>query len=291
MINRKLPLMVLLLTIGAASLWCQEALTLDRALRRLGDTLADRLTKGSVVAILNVKAPKAELSDYVIDELSSYITNDGRSTVVDRQNIQLLQGELQFHMSGDVSDETAQRIGQMTGAEVIISGSVSQIGSEYRLSIRAIEVETARVSLQPQALTVRLDARLAGLLNIGYDEFTAGRRIGASFLNLAAGLGSYTMGDWVGGLIVTTSMGAAAGLLVWELSLDYGDPLMGIPIAAAFGVGGAGVLFGILRPLFYHKGSSKRVAANTPSWPSVVVVPVANKSAIKSVQVLCTWQF
>jgi hypothetical protein len=231
------------------------------------------------------------LSGYIIDELSSYITTDGRLVVVDRQNIQVLQSELLFQISGAVSDETAQRIGQMIGAQIVVSGSFSQIGSEYRLSIRAIGVETARVILQPPALTVQPDTRLAGLLNVKYDEFTVGRRVGASFLNLAAGLGSYTMGDWGGGLIVTAAMGAAAGLVVWELSLTYDDPHIGIPGAAALGVAGAGVLFGIIRPLAYHKGSSTRFAANMPPWPSVVVVPASDFSNVKSVQLLYSWQF
>jgi hypothetical protein len=290
-LTAKPSLVILFLVLAAAPLWSQTALTLDGALKSHGAVLVDRLPRDSVAAILNVTAPRANLSDYIIDELSSYIITDGRLIVVDRLNIQVLQNELQFQMSGDVSDETAQRIGQMIGAQIIISGSFSQIGSEYRLSIRAIEVETARVMLQPPALTVQLDARLAGLLNVTYDEFTMGRRVGASFLNLAAGLGSYTMGDWGGGLVVTAAMGAAAGLLAWELSLTYDDSYVGVPGAVALGVAGAGVVFGIIRPLLYHRNISKKLAANTPLWPSVRIIPASDFSSVKSVQLLYSWQF
>jgi hypothetical protein len=286
-------LLFILLALTASPLWCQEAssqaLSLDKALGQLGTALAGRLPEGSVVAILNVTAPTVNLSDYAIDELSVHITANNSLAVVDRQSIQLLQRELQFQMSGDVSDETAQRIGQMTGAGIIISGSITRIGAEYRVSVRAIGVETARVVFQPPALTVKLDARLAGLLGVKYDEFSRERRIGASFLNLAAGLGSYTMRDWTGGLIVTAAMGAAAGLLVWELSLSYHDPLAGIPAAVALGVVGAGAIFGIIRPLVYHRSSTTRLAAN--SSPPVLIVPVADNSGIKSIQILYTWQF
>jgi TolB-like protein len=266
-----------------------EALTLDQALKQLGAALAGRLPQGSVVAILNVTAPTGTLSDYAIDELSAHITANSSLAVVDRQSIQLLQRKLQFQMSGDVSDETAQRIGQMTGAGIIISGGITQIGAEYRVSVRAIGVETARVVFQPQAVTAKPDTRLAGLLGVEYDEFTRERRISASFLNLAAGLGSYLMGDTTGGLIVTAAMGAAAGLLVWELSLTYHDPLAGIPAAAALSVAGAGIIFGIIRPLMYHKNTTTIFAANSP--PSVLIVPVADNSGIKSIQLLYTRQF
>jgi TolB-like protein len=146
-----LPLLLLFLVLAAAPLSSQTALTLDQALKNHGAALVERLPQGSVAAILNVNAPTVNLSGYIIDELISSITTDGRLVVVDRQNIQVLQSELEFQMSGDVSDETAQRIGQKIGAEIIISGNFSQIGSEYRLSIRAIGVETARVMLQPPA--------------------------------------------------------------------------------------------------------------------------------------------
>jgi len=66
-------------------------------------------------------------------------------------------------MSGDVSDETAQRIGQKLGAQSIISGSFVRIGGEYRMRIRAIAVETAQV----QGLTsiqVKMDKTLRGLV-------------------------------------------------------------------------------------------------------------------------------
>jgi TolB-like protein len=287
----KPSLILLFLALTTAPLWSQTALTLDRALKNHGAALVEGLPQGSVVAVLNINAPRVNLSDYIIDELSSSITTDGRLVVVERQNIQVLQGELQFQMSGDVSDETAQRIGQMIGAQIIISGSVSQIGDEYRVSIRAIRVETARVMLQPPALTVKLDARLAGLLNVTYDEFTVGRRVGAGFLNLAAGLGSYTMGDWGGGLVVTAAMGAAVGLMVWERSLTWDDPYIGIPGGIGLGVAGAGAVFGIIRPLLYHRSTSKKFAANTPPGPSLAIVPARDSFGIASVQFLYTWQF
>jgi TolB-like protein len=290
-INRWPSLIMLFLILAAAPLWSQEAVTLDEALTRTVALLSNQIRRGSVVAILNVKAPNADLSNYIIDDLTSNITTSRRFVVVERQDIALLQRELQFQMSGDVSDETAQRIGYMIGAQYIISGSISQIGTEYSLSIRAVNVETARVVFQPRALTVQLDARLAGLLNVKYDEFTTGRRVSASFLNLAAGLGSYMMGDWRGGLVVTAAMGAAAGLLAWELSLTYDDSFVGIPGMVALGVGGAGIVFGILRPLFYHKSTSNGFAAAVPLWPSVVVVPAGDNSGIGSVQFLYSWQF
>jgi hypothetical protein len=93
-------------------------------------------------------------------------------------------------------------------------------------------------------------------------DFSTGRRIGAAALNPLLGLGSYTMGDWLGGLVVTGLEGFAIGCIFWELSLDKDDDLYLVPGTLVFVAGGAAVLFGIIKPLFYHRPpSTKKVAA------------------------------
>jgi hypothetical protein len=47
--------------------------------------------------------------------------------------------------------------------------------------------------------------------------------------------------------------GAAAGLIVWELSLDYEDKLAGIPGVAGLGVAGLTVVYGFIRPFVYQR--------------------------------------
>jgi hypothetical protein len=74
--------------------------------------------------------------------------NDGVFSVVDRQQLDTIRAELNFQMSGEVSDESAQSIGQMLGAQSIVSGSVSKIGSLYRIQVKAIEVQSAGVQAQ-----------------------------------------------------------------------------------------------------------------------------------------------
>jgi hypothetical protein len=85
------------------------------------------------------------LTEYVIDELIANAVNDRLFSVVDRQQMDAVRAELNFNMSGEVSDKSAQAVGQMLGAQTIITGRVSQIGERVRLNIRALEVETAQV--------------------------------------------------------------------------------------------------------------------------------------------------
>jgi hypothetical protein len=121
---------------------------LDRAIREISDYLNKRIPKGTKVVFLNVKSDYPDLSVYILDGLMENAVNDEVFAVVDRQQLDAIRSELNFQMSGEVSDASAQQIGQMVGAQTIVSGTVTTIGSIYRIQTRAIAVQTAAVQGQ-----------------------------------------------------------------------------------------------------------------------------------------------
>ncbi|MDR0442371.1 MAG: penicillin-binding protein activator LpoB [Treponema sp.] len=118
---------------------------LDAAIREASDYLNGRIPKGNKVAFINISGGYPDLANYILSDLSKHGVNDGVFSVVDRAQLDAVRAELNFNMSGEVSDQSAQAIGQMLGAQTIVSGSVQQIGTSYRLDIKAIEVQTASV--------------------------------------------------------------------------------------------------------------------------------------------------
>jgi TolB-like protein len=121
---------------------------LDAAIRETSDYLNDRINRGVKVVFLNFQSDYPSLSEYIIDGLIENTVNDGVFTAVDRQNITLIRQEMNFQFSGEVSDESAQAIGKILGAQIIVSGSISPLGNFYRLRVRAISVETAEIQGQ-----------------------------------------------------------------------------------------------------------------------------------------------
>jgi TolB-like protein len=102
--------------------------------------------------------------------------NDGKFTVVDRRDLDIIRQEINFQLSGEVSDATVAGIGKKIGAQSIIVGSMERAGSLYPLSIRAIEVETAKI----QALwsnPVEQDALLTVLTGRGGGSNVQGKSI------------------------------------------------------------------------------------------------------------------
>jgi TolB-like protein len=135
----------LLFFLTATSVHGQNIVTLDEAVQNAVDYFRGRIPQGSKILPLNFSSDSGDLSDYVIDKLTEQIVNDGVFIVVDRSNLALLQEELHFQLSGEVNDETAVSVGRKLGAQSIILGSIRPLGDIYRLQVRAIEVETARI--------------------------------------------------------------------------------------------------------------------------------------------------
>jgi hypothetical protein len=123
----------------------RNTVTLDSAINSLGDYITGRITPNSKIVILNISSGNRALSNYIIDMFSAYIVNESTLVVVDRRNLELLQQEMDFQLSGEVGEDTAQAVGKKLGAQSIISGKIEPLGDIYRLQIQVIEVETAKM--------------------------------------------------------------------------------------------------------------------------------------------------
>jgi TolB-like protein len=162
-----------ILTAMSYCVYAQEATTLDEALQSANRYLEERLRAGSKVVILNFQTEYEDLSNYIIDELTTLVVNGGRITAVDRQNLDMIRQEMNLQSSGEVSDESAQAIGRMLGAQTIISGSVQRLGDGYRLRVRAISVETATIQGMQNYNIKTDDAVVAALVGARYTGRTA----------------------------------------------------------------------------------------------------------------------
>jgi hypothetical protein len=116
------------------------------------------------------------------------------------------------------------------------------------------------------------------------------------------------MWDWLGGGIITGGYLIAMGLIFWDLEIiplndwfgfESTAPLFpetgtfidkfGIPGTVGLGLAVATTVFGILRPIFYHRlGSGSKVAVAL-SGARIAVIPGA--AGIKAVRLGYTFHF
>jgi hypothetical protein len=136
---------------------------LDEVIMQAARRMEERLPGGAQVAIVSVASPSTAFSSYVIDALEAALVDKGALKVVDRANLDKIRAEQGFQLSGDVSDASAKALGQLLGAGAIVTGSLLNIGSCHRLTLKAINIESAEVAVSFPA-DIANDERVRALL-------------------------------------------------------------------------------------------------------------------------------
>jgi tetratricopeptide (TPR) repeat protein len=114
-------------------------ISLDEAIQQSAEEISAKLPAKSRVLIAAFDSPNTGLSNYIMEELTGSLIGKNIE-VADRRSLEYL---LNFQMSAELSDESAQSTGKFLGAQLVISGALTDIGEAYRFRISAIQVETA----------------------------------------------------------------------------------------------------------------------------------------------------
>ena len=121
------------------------AVDIGTALDQAAEQFSSTLQTGTTVAIVGIASDTDDMSEYMLDELTLRFVQQRRLTVANRANLDAIKQEMNFQLSGEVSDASMQEIGAMAGAETVIHGSLRKLGSAYILSLQALNVTTATV--------------------------------------------------------------------------------------------------------------------------------------------------
>jgi hypothetical protein len=151
------------LTLDAAA---DVGLSLDAAIREAAGQMDRRLPASTKVALVSIGSASTALSEYILGRLEAALVGSGKLVVVDRANLDKVRAEQGFQLSGDVSDESAKAIGHLLGAGAIVTGSFSDLGDVYGLTLKAINMETAAVAVSYPA-DIAKSTRITTLLGSG----------------------------------------------------------------------------------------------------------------------------
>ncbi|MDY2615787.1 CsgG/HfaB family protein [Treponema succinifaciens] len=248
----------------AVSFSQSKGVTIDNALTQAAEKFSSSLKNRTTVAILGISSSYNELSEYMLGELTTDIVQLRKLQVVTRANLDVIKKEMNFQLSGEVSDETMQQLGAKTGAQTVISGTFKPLGTLYVLDIQAFDVTTATIQdtyrvnvVSDETLELLTKKKIVGTSGkIQANDYTAGERLGIGFQNILLGLGSYRNGHWGDGILMT----AADGIAI--LCAAYGDGSITGTII------GASIAYGFVRPFFYHKNNSVNLSMNIGAIPT-----------------------
>ena len=138
-------LSVLALTKESETALAAQSVGIIGAARTSANNLSGKLPSGANIAVLSISASDSNIATSVINELEFVLVNSGQYRIVDRGSIETIRSEQNFQMSGDVSDESAVSIGQMLGANIVITGSINETATSKVLTVKALDVRTAQI--------------------------------------------------------------------------------------------------------------------------------------------------
>lgn len=229
--------------------------SLDEAINNSAIEIQKELKIRSTIIVYQFQASNVKLSDYVLKELFDKLVNSHKFIVLDRTAQEVIDAELHFQFiqsAGMISDESLASITKRIGAEAIVTGSLDDVGNEYRFRIKVIGTETTAAIFSYVASVNKNDKRITALQP--KPPKSVGQKIGTGGLNILLGLGSYLEGDIAGGLTLTAGYAVSAGLFTVEaLLLDWDSPVVGLPATIGVTVAGLTIVYGFARPFIYNR--------------------------------------
>ncbi len=268
---KRIAALALLATLTWAPLAAEKAYPLDKALSMVARGMSERLSSGTKTIVVDIRTESENASECVADDLTLKLFETGKLVMVDRQNIDKIRAELSFQTSGEVSDESSQRLGAMLGAETLVTGSFERLNGDYRLTVKAVKVETAEIQYLAN-FDVKSDAETEALFgrdtagtvaakkvmntSVAAAKHVAGfsGRLVCSMVNPLVGIGSFMQVDIKGGSRVAFWEVVGAGALAYGGYRESNDESNGGLVA---GTGcfilGAAVVYSIVRPWIYNR--------------------------------------
>ena len=117
---------------------------IEGALARAAEEVTENFTDSTRIAIVYITAQDRGVMEYIAGELEHILRRHGY-IIIDRSELDRVRAEQQFGVFGEVDDNTAARIGKITGANIVITGRVDGEGDLRRLRLRALDTTSAQV--------------------------------------------------------------------------------------------------------------------------------------------------
>ena len=146
-LSRRVMFLIALFLISAPLLLAQESDIKDLA-ESLAKTLAEtgRHPSVAVVDFTDLQANVTPLGEYFAAELEDALVNaPSKVDVIDRSRLQLLIKEHKLVSNGLIDPSTARELGKVAGVGVLITGTITPFGDTVRLSVKALDSDSARV--------------------------------------------------------------------------------------------------------------------------------------------------
>jgi TolB-like protein len=100
----------------------------------------------AVVDFTDLQMNVTELGRFLAEELQGALLAEARGySVIDRTHLRVLLQEHKLASTGLIDPQTARKLGQVAGVRCLVTGSLTPLGDTVRMSVKAVDVDTAQV--------------------------------------------------------------------------------------------------------------------------------------------------
>ncbi len=134
------------------------ALFAEEELNTTQESESDTSAAATSVAVLPfhaASAPLKELEAPVTQLIVTHLSAADGMSLVERDELDKIVSEMELGLSGTVSNETAAKIGQITGAKILVTGRIFAVQNELYIAAKIVGVETSKVFGEFVSFSVR----------------------------------------------------------------------------------------------------------------------------------------
>jgi hypothetical protein len=117
----------------------------DKAVKNAIDRLNSKLPAGANITIMKTNSTERNMLEYVVNQMTKNVVQEGKLKIVDRSNQALIDAELQYQLSGNVDDNSMVSIGHQLGVQYMVICWISGTKSLRRLNQKVLDVKTAQI--------------------------------------------------------------------------------------------------------------------------------------------------
>jgi TolB-like protein len=130
--------------------------SLEAGMRGLSETIArqappGRYKKVAVTEFVDMDGVPTRLGARLASELTAALFDRQAFEIVDRQFLERLVAEHELALRGYVAEESAKKLGRMSGADAIVTGAYVDRGATIRVHARLIDVESGAIAAAANA--------------------------------------------------------------------------------------------------------------------------------------------
>jgi Mg-chelatase subunit ChlD len=120
----------------------------EQAVAQLADYSTIAIPEKTAATVLPISPKDAALAvnaEYFGEQLGLSLSRSKTFTMVERKDLQAILEELKLQLTGAVSDKDAVKVGKLTGAKMIVAGSLYGNAEYYELFLKLLRVESGEV--------------------------------------------------------------------------------------------------------------------------------------------------